>query len=68
MREKDAQLADAIRELYRLRERADYDREMVSREYGGDVESFRLAVNRELERARATYKLIRREIAGESGG
>jgi hypothetical protein len=61
-------LADAIRELYRLRERADYDREMVSREYGGDVESFRLAVNRELERARATYKLIRREIAGESGG
>ena len=61
VRERNPQLADTIRDLHTLREKADYDPEMVRREYG-DVERFRLAVNRELERARAAYNLIRKEI------
>ena len=65
---KDAQLAQTMRELYRFRERADYDPEMVVREYDGDLERFRLAVNRELERARAVYDLICEKIARESAG
>ena len=66
VREVNSQLADAIRDLHTLREKADYDPDMVRREYG-DVESFRLAVNRELERARTTYSMICIEIAWEFG-
>jgi hypothetical protein len=66
VRERDPELDDTIRDLYVLREKADYDPEMVGRDYEGDIERFRQAVNRALERSRAAYELIRRKVEGSS--
>lgn len=62
VRERDPELADTIHEFHILREKADYDPEMVGRDYKGDIERFRQRVNEALERSRAAYELIRRMI------
>jgi hypothetical protein len=64
VRERDPELADAIRELYILREKADYDPEMVGRDYKGDVAEFRQRVNEVLERSRRAYDRICEKIEG----
>jgi hypothetical protein len=64
VREKDPQLADTIARLRKLRETADYDPDMVSRDYNGDLESFRLEVNRELQSSRAVYDLLCKKVEG----
>jgi hypothetical protein len=66
VRERDPELANTIRELYILREKADYDPEMVGREDKGDIERFRRRVNEALERSRAAYEAIRKKIEGVS--
>jgi hypothetical protein len=64
MRERDPELADTIRGLYILREKADYDPDMVGRDYKGDIARFRQGVNEALERSRAAYEQIRKKIEG----
>ena len=56
--EIDEKLAEAVKELYRLRENADYTPEMVIRDYGSDLERFRSPVAANLEKGRETYRQI----------
>ena len=54
----DAGLAQTVRELSKLRESADYDPEMVTRDYGGDIERFRESVQDALRRGLDAYRQI----------
>ena len=65
VRLKDPQLAEDFKELYRLRENADYSAQMLSRNYEGDIERFRLAVIEALNKARIVYRRILDEIYGQ---
>jgi len=65
VQEKDPKVAEDIKALYRLREDADYNAEMLSRDYGGDIERFRLAVIEALNKARIVYRQILDEIYGQ---
>lgn len=54
----DIKLAADLKELHRLRENADYNPDMVRRDYAGDLEQFRRAVEGALKRGRETYTQI----------
>ena len=65
VREKDQHLADDIDRLRKLRETADYDPDMVRRDFNGDLESFRLEVNKELQTSRGIYSRLCRKLEGD---
>jgi uncharacterized protein (UPF0332 family) len=67
VRQRDPQLAEDLKELYRLRENADYNAQMLSRDYESDIERFRLAVNQALDKARTVYRRICDEIERGTG-
>lgn len=62
VKKKDSQVAKDLGELYRLRENADYDPQMVARDYNGDLERFRTMVSEKLDKARGVYNRILTEI------
>ena len=60
-------LADTLRELYRLRENADYNPEMVAQFYAGDIERFREGAEEALQRGSDVYRQIRALISAKQG-
>ena len=64
VREKDQQLADDIDRLRKLCETADYNPNMVRRDYNDDLETFRLEVNKELQASRALYNFLCKKLEG----
>jgi len=58
----DAELARTVGELSKLRESADYDPNMLSRDFGGDGELFRREVYKAVEKGRLAYQRLLAEI------
>jgi hypothetical protein len=54
----DPELARIVEKLSRLRESADHDPDMLSRDYSGDVDLFRLKISAALERGRTIYQSL----------
>jgi len=59
----DTALAQTVSNLQKLRSKADYDPEMVSRDYASDLELFRLKVGESLEEGRGAFQRLLLEIA-----
>jgi uncharacterized protein (UPF0332 family) len=58
----DRDLARTVGELSKLRESADYDPNMLTRDFSGDLELFRLKASGALERGRTAYQRLLDEI------
>jgi len=58
----DPELAGTVRELSKLRERADYEPDLVARETQGDLELFRSKTADAMERGRKCYRRLLEEI------
>lgn len=58
----DPQLAETVAELSKLRESADYDPDLLAREFGGKLELFREKTADALERGRTAYRTLLDEI------
>jgi uncharacterized protein (UPF0332 family) len=54
----DPALARTVRELSKLRVSADYEPDMLKRDFGGDLELFRLKASEALERGRIAYQQL----------
>ena len=64
----DQDLAHTLKDLYRLRENADYNPGMMTQFYGGDVERFRKEVEEALQRGLDAYRQILALISGNGAG
>jgi hypothetical protein len=58
----DPQLAQTVAELSKLRESADYDPDLLAREFEGKLELFREKTADALERGRTAYRRLLDEI------
>jgi uncharacterized protein (UPF0332 family) len=58
----DPQLARTVGELSKLRERADYEPDFVTREFNGDLDLFRAKTADWLEQGRSAYERLLEEI------
>jgi hypothetical protein len=63
----DPQLAQTVADLSKLRESADYDPSMLTRDFDGDVEHFRRRTVDALERGRTAYLRLLTEIKQKVG-
>ena len=63
----DPRLAQTVAELSKLRESADYDPDLVAREFKGDLEQFRVKTAVDVERGRTAYRKLREEIDKKVG-
>lgn len=54
-------LGDLYKDILELRQRADYDPDFVSRQFGS-LQNLRVQFPREMERARALYERLLREV------
>jgi hypothetical protein len=58
----DPELALTVKELAKMRESADYDPDMLTRDFNGDLELFRLQAAQVLERGRVSFQRMLDEI------
>jgi uncharacterized protein (UPF0332 family) len=63
----DSELAATLKDLYRLRENADYNPEMVAQLYAGDMERFREGAEEALQRGSDAYRQIQALISAKQG-
>ena len=63
----DAKNGDAVETLQKLRAQADYDPDFVLREFGGDLELFRIEVRKRVEEGRTIFRWISSEIERKGG-
>jgi uncharacterized protein (UPF0332 family) len=61
-------LAETVKQLSKLREGADYNPEMVTKDFSGDLELFRLKAVESLDRGRSAYQRLLGEIRRKNGG
>jgi len=58
----DPRLGARIEKLQQLRSQADYDPHFVEREFGGDLELFRIEVQKRVEEGRAVFRRLESEL------
>jgi len=63
----DPGLARTVRELSKLRESADYEPDMLKRDFGGDLELFRMKTSEAIERGRIAYQQLLSETRKRMG-
>jgi hypothetical protein len=60
-------LAETVKQLSKLREGADYNPEMVTKDFSGDLELFRLKALESLDHGRTAYQRLLGEITRKNG-
>ena len=58
----DAEMGRTVQRLHQLRSWADYDPDIVEREFKGSGEQFRLEVRKRLDEGRAIFERLEQEI------
>jgi hypothetical protein len=63
----DIEKGSSVEILQKLRQQADYDPSFVEREFGGDIELFRVEVQRKVEDGRAVFRWMTDNLSNDNG-